>query len=108
MQGNRLILLLHTYSILGSHKKTKQPFHSSNLTKKGHVGKRREIIFILLKKQTRKNTHFCLSLYLLHEDRRRIGIAKLEKLRFSFVSALAFHYLCKQRIQLTSYHESEN
>ena len=93
MQGNRLILLLHTYSILGSHKKTKQPFHSSNLTKKGHVGKRREIIFILLKKQTRKNTHFCLSYPCSHEDRRRLGIAKLEKLRFSFVSALAFHYL---------------
>ena len=42
------------------------------------------------------------------ENRMRLGIAKLEKLRFSFVSALAFHYLCKQRIQLTSYHESEN
>uniref|UniRef100_UPI004024BAB0 hypothetical protein n=1 Tax=Paraprevotella clara TaxID=454154 RepID=UPI004024BAB0 len=67
-------------------------------TKKGHVGKRREIIFILLKKQTRKNTHFCLSLYLLHEDRRRIGITKLEKLRFSFVSALALDYLCYTKI----------
>ena len=28
------------------------------------------------------------------EDRMRLGIAKLEKLRFSFVSALAFRYLC--------------
>lgn len=28
------------------------------------------------------------------ENRMRLGIAKLEKLRFSFVSALAFRYLC--------------
>ena len=65
-------------------------------------------LFHNFKKQTRKNTHFCLSYPCSHEDRRRLGIAKLEKLCFSFVSALAFHYLCKQRIQLTSYHESEN
>ena len=56
-----------------------------------------------------ENTFLFLFLYLCYrEDRMRLGIAKLEKLRFSFVSALAFHYLCKQRIQLTSYHESEN
>ena len=37
---------------------------------------------------------FLFGLSLFHEDRRRLGIAKLEKLRFSFVSALAFRYLC--------------
>ena len=42
-----------------------------------------------------ENTFLFLFLYLCYrEDRMRLGIAKLEKLRFSFVSALAFRYLC--------------
>ena len=42
-----------------------------------------------------ENTFLFLFLYLCYrEDRMRLDIAKLEKLRFSFVSALAFRYLC--------------
>jgi len=33
-----------------------------------------------------------------HEDRRRLGTVKLEKLRFSFVSALTLDYLCSTKI----------
>ena len=58
-----------------------------------------------------ENTFLFLFLYLCYrEDRMRLGIAKLEKLRFSFVSALAFRYLCNTNLMsrdeklLDSYH----
>ena len=36
----------------------------------------------------------------------RLGIAKLEKLRFSFVSALTFHYLCSTNYKLRTVMET--
>ena len=46
-----------------------------------------------------ENTFLFLFLYLCYrENRMRLGTAKLEKLRFSFVSALALDYLCYTKI----------
>ena len=46
-----------------------------------------------------ENTFLFLFLYLCYrEDRMRLGTVKLEKLRFSFVSALALDYLCYTKI----------